>query len=59
MVARFSYSEGEFRGQSISCGKLRVSNWPQNFPHKIQGLPRNFRHASGRYCGLQSFFLNA
>ena len=31
---------GGFRGQSTSCGKLRVwpRNWPRNFPREIQGL---------------------
>ena len=32
---------GGFRGQSIWCGKIHVSNWARNFPHKTRGLPRN------------------
>ena len=35
---------GGVRGQSISCGKLRVLNWPRNFPREIQGSPRSFPH---------------
>ena len=31
------------RGQSASCGELRVSNWPRNFPREIRGLLRNFK----------------
>ena len=32
---------GGFQGQPIRRGKLRVSDWPRNVPHEIQGLPRD------------------
>ena len=34
---------GGFRGQSVVCGKFRVSYWPQTFPQKNPGASANSR----------------